>query len=1307
MAGPAVVERSELKAWADRDAARAELPRVIRRLIFETAPGLVELGVPASEGATSQPGWDGVVRSPAATPWVPEGLSLWELSVSADAQRKATRDYNKREETGTPDGSPAGDATYVALSLREWRGRAKWAQEHDERKRWRAVRAHGLDDVDAWLETAPVTSAWFAAAHLGRHPYGLRSGEAWWDWWSQQTQPRLPPELVLAGRGEQAEKLIDALADEPGVTTVSASGINEACAFIVAAVRATGGQQAERLLARLAFVDDLDTWRELMLRTAPLILAPMRPGFHAEVPQSDSQHHIVVPITRGKAQIKLPRIDAGAAAAALSEAGMAEDEARRAGRLARRSLTALRVHLAPQPELLTPAWASGTVGRDVRGVLLAGSWEDTHEQDQAVLKAFAGKEYEDLRESLSTLEHPEHLQQESSGVLERYENPMVYRVDDSWHLVAAEDAWEFLHDDLLTSDLERLHDMSLQVLGERDPTFDMDPDSQWRAGIQGKSHAYSHDLRRGLARSLVLLSLHDDSIGAPRHLSGDAWAAGTVRALLPNSRTQPIAGDGKATEIWASLHDVLPLLAEAAPDVFMHALQDHLENDASSVAALFTDSGGASPYSGSPHTALLWALEVIAWPPDYFGAVVDVLVDLHRIDPGGRLANRPLATLASLFCPWGPHTSASPSQRLEVLDKMREPQQCPEIAWQLMVELIPQPGRSVMPTAEPRYRDWATEPARRGYDNKFVDNLTERIIEDATQHSERLIELLQRMRRLPEPFRGQIIDSLDVHIDSESSSPDQMAALWEAVRYTAGDHSKHSTTDFALSQSEISKLQDIAARIKPQDPIAANQWLFAQQYPVHDILSDCEYLHQRYVDKLARLRRDAVIAIYRSFGLAGLRRLTSNFSDKNASVYYSYHNIGVALADGLADRVESELLEMLHEDSSDSDWKIAAGYFRKRFQDSGWDWLERLLPQSSISDIQLASLLAVTRDYPRSWERAAELGATVKAEYWKLFNPQGLGTDFAYKRPVVEELLNVHKPYTALKFMFGYGITSKEIACLAAQALEMMYTNSNDDRRDSSVRYRQIDTYLLEKILTTLNEYKEAIGVQRVARIEWALLLILPYNPDAESSTTLRQLILEDPSFFVEVICIAFTPANQRDEYLAQFNEQERQELERKARAAIHLLDPFVHNEDAYQNIEFSLSELREWVAEARRLLCEVDRLVIGEQQIGQLLARLPTEPGGLKPAPIVRDLLEEIKRQHIEVGISLGISNSRGVTSRGLEEGGAQELTLAAEYQKEAEKAAHRWPRTARIFRDLARQYETEGRSEEEDAERFRSGLD
>jgi hypothetical protein len=119
-----------------------------------------------------------------------------------------------------------------------------------------------------------------------------------------------------------------------------------------------------------------------------------------------------------------------------------------------------------------------------------------------------------------------------------------------------------------------------------------------------------------------------------------------------------------------------------------------------------------------------------------------------------------------------------------------------------------------------------------------------------------------------------------------------------------------------------------------------------------------------------------------------------------------------------------------------------------------------------------------------------------------------------------------------------------------------------------------------------------------------------------------------------------------------------------------------------------------------------MDRERIGDQQIGALLAHSPPASDGSPLHEAIRDLLEEIRSDDLELGIAVEIHNTRGVASRGAMQGGTQEWELAQRYQAYSD-AARDWPRTRKLFKRVVDSYEAEARRHDSIAERRQQGLD
>jgi hypothetical protein len=160
-------------------------------------------------------------------------------------------------------------------------------------------------------------------------------------------------------------------------------------------------------------------------------------------------------------------------------------------------------------------------------------------------------------------------------------------------------------------------------------------------------------LRSGLAESLALLGSYPKALSSCSLHKPEAIAVLCVREVLDNA----------GWIIWATLNDVLPLLAEANPNEFLDAVEGTLNNKEGetfrSVFALEGSGIGGWNYM----TGLLWALETLAWHPDYLARVTVLLGELAELDPGGNWANRPISSLTTIFLPWLPQTTATIEKR--------------------------------------------------------------------------------------------------------------------------------------------------------------------------------------------------------------------------------------------------------------------------------------------------------------------------------------------------------------------------------------------------------------------------------------------------------------------------------------------------------------------------------------------------------------------------------------------------------------------------------------------------------------------
>lgn len=1240
------------------------LPLLIRRLIAETASGLVDLDMPGGSGIAAG-GFDGVVTTTAASTFVPDGTSVWELSVGG-GQTKADDDYDKR--TTAPDGADTATVTYVQALLVPWTKARAWASGRSKEGRWRDVRGYNLDRIHAWLDLAPATTAWLAE-QLGKNLSGVRSLGGWWaDTWLPSTRVPLDAAVVLAGREVAATDLVRRLG--VGQTWISVGGDlrpDEVRAFVAAALAIDVGAAAKVQEARTLFVSDAASLERLVAEAQPLVLVLSSAALARDLPVTHP-HQFIVPATpRPPGDIAVPRVQGQTVASRLEAAGLPRHEAQRLGTLARRSLLALRRVLALEPGPLTPAWAERP-DVTLRRLLLLGAWRAESAADREVVSACVGAPYETVHEAALEL---------SAGT----DVPFLGRVDDIWYVVSIEDAWTLLAGQLSAEDLGAARHAVLEVLSEVDPTLELNRGDRWMAGVRGIRRRFSSSLRTALAETLALAAANS-LVRGPRGTTGAQWSHGIVADLLARANADA------SYRTWESLTDVLPLLAEAAPAVFIDGMRGGLTGAPPQHAAMFQDAKTDSDPlgSGSAHTGFLHALELLAWMPEHLDEVAEILAELAALDPGGRYANRPAASLRGVFSAWAPNTTADLDHRIRILRRLV--QAYPVIARQLLLDLIPDGHgfQSVHPG--PRFADRRGPTRAPGEDQvRVVALAVELLVAGLDDFPDDYPPLIDKIGVLPHEQHRALVDHLR-ELGRDLDDEDRRARLFEPLRAKVARHQEYADAAWALSVGDLAELIAVRDALAPRQPARRHAWLFASDWVALGDLSRLPDL-DFYDAEVLRRRATAVAEILADGGLEAVAAFAAGTDYPTL--------VGRALA-AHTDGFDAEMLGWL--DAGVAPGRdVAAGYLSQRLRGDAGELRTRFLALTE-HPLTRARVLRFTDDPAAAWDLLDDLGPQVTEHYWREFHYYGLGrafTDPAYPLHAAWALLDVNRPAAALDLLLIYlrGDDSLEAAEATAAGLEQLLANGVDD-----AEFGRLDSYHFEQYFELLARHRDDLGRQRVVNLEWQLFPALGFDADAP---TLHRALVEEAPFFVELVVAAFRPDTTSEAVSAKPEELERQRAI-GARAwevfgSLHLCPGVAEGGTV------DAAAMREWVLEARRLLVEADRVRSGDGRIGEILANAPPSADGSPVHEAVRELLEEVRSAEIERGLARGIYNKRGVVTKGVLDGGAEEWQLAAGLREQAAAAAAA-PRTRRLLDELASGYESEARTQDESAERRRQGL-
>lgn len=1254
-----LVNASDLTSWAERRESQGQLPRVVRDLVLATAEYAERVVFSADEGV-QLPGWDGIVDAPQGNAFVPNGLSAWEVGTDKDVKRKANRDYAKR--TKDPLGLDPSETTFVFVTPRFWIKKREWAAEKQEEGVWREVRVYDAEDLTTWLEFAPGVHIRLSTL-TGKHPEGASALRDFWEGWAGVAVVPMSAELIISGRQKEAEHVIEWLRGPISSVGLRAESKEEALAFFAASLYRTPAVEQEAYYARSIVVEDRAAWRQLAGYGEGLVLIP-----RFDVQDTDvilAGHHVLVPLGRsegcrsvGIKELSRPRRDE--AREALLGMGLSTERAENLATLIRRSPMALRRRLSAVPQVKRPGWADPPAARCLLPAMLAGAWEGTNDADREVVAKLARGPYSEVEEDLIRWA--------------TQPDPPVRQVGSTWFVSSKEDSWLLLAESLTPEDLDVFEEAVLGVLGEIRPSLDMPDEQRWAAGAYGKSLPHSGPLRKGVAETLALIGASSET---PQFSTANATterASAIVRRLLERANDD--------WRMWASISDELPLLAEAAPGVFLKAVDQSTTGDRVVLVDLFRDPG---PFGSSPHTGLLWALETLAWAPEHLGYASQLLARLAALDPdpGSRYVSRPLRSLQEVFLLWFPQTKADPIRRLRVIDAVRRRE--PEIAWQLMCNILPEvTGGFSTPNFSPRWRDWAPEePPKVTYGEIWaaIAAIVERLLEDVGTDGGRWRDLIERIDDLPNEQHDAVVDRL-MSIDIVSFDRDAKTQVRNSLREVVSKHREFPDAHWVMSSKHVHRLQDAYERFEPEDPVSRHAWLFSDHPGLLEPSGE-DWRVER--EKLESARVEAAREVYEKGGLDRLLELAAR-ADRPGELGTILGTKEILTVDD-----EDRLLHRTLGSPDNLHDNLAPRYIFSRTFSSGWQWVDgKLSGDASIAWFpqQRAQFFLGLPFGSRCWDR---LEATEDEEairlYWSNVSPYGLENSEDCGR-AVDELAHHGRPHAAIDLIHLY-LMNGDKACVTNEKIVELLEGAVSKQPGKAVSRATFGRHVAD-LLDHLEGSAE-VEESRIANLEWAYLTLFGHG--GRPARILHRELSRDPSFFAEIITLVFKA---EDEERREPSQKDRN----RARLAYKLLDTWHSVPGRDENGSINAGALRTWVDQARQATRTASRGTVGDLKLGEVLAHAPDGADGTWPDVAVRDLIDDLSAEDLERGMEIGIFNKRGVYSKSLDEGGKQERQLADKYRSYADSLADEWPRTAAMLRRISDRYVSDARREDVKAE-------
>lgn len=1254
MALETLIKAIDLDQWASRLEARSRLPLLLRRLIHATAGNIQRIGFPAEEGVQA-PGYDGLLVVEKGNAFVPEGCSVWEMGTNKDVKGKADDDYDKRRKE--PLEVDPSITTFVFVTPRRWNNKTDWIAEKKKDNFWLDVRVYDADDLEQWFEIAPSVHIWISIL-LGKHPKTAEDITSFWENWSSATQPTLSPQILTAGRENIIGEIDRWLAIKATVLTFKADTQEEAVAFFAALLYQKSSEERIQWLSRILLVSDLETLNQLSVSENNLVLVPrFNPGNNVGRAIQNG-HSVLIPLGRGDSSsqsiLQLPRQHVEKIKEALLGLQIKEERAQSLAILARRSLMAFRRKLTTHPELHEPTWARPEHAREIIPALLLGQWVDAKEGDRSAIARLANLSYEDY-----------------IAILGRWANesdPPVRHVGNIWFLNSKEDAWGLLSRYVNFDDTKKLETLALEVLGEVNPSLDLPINERWTAAIHGKVLSFSENLREGIADTLAIAGAQSAITGWSQSTSPQEYVDRVIYELL-----NPANRDWK---IWSSLSPVLRLLAEASPSQFLDAVDKDVSGSNPVLLNIFEEPENVM-FSGATYPGLLSALELLAWSPDYLSRAAIILAALARLDPGGRLGNRPSNSLKAIFLIWFPETTASLPQRLQVIDMLIKRENT--VAWILMNDILYKPHSIATPSSAPRWRDWVpdTRPSitwREIWD--ATHEIVTKMLGDVGKDGKRWKTLIENIESLPKEDADEVILNIE-KIDRNSFEPDDRAVIWAALRHLVAKHKQFPDAQWAMPPEIVNRLHQIYEGFTPDDLISRYAWLFGNHV---ELIGESSRDWQSREKAITTARKEAVQEILDKGGVTMLISLMERIEQP----YFLGLTVGQM---GIANQDENALLSYLNSQQNYHKGFLN-GFIIMREKTFGWDWVQDKVDgvmRKNYTQEQQSEFFIYLSPKIQTWDILETFDEKVQEGYWMSLRPHPFDIEDFNK--AIRKLLDHKRPHVALDIitMNVDKIGSTISANLTIDCLEMAIRTKPEYEGE----WRTLD--YIDKLLDAVENTGE-VGESRLASLEFALLRVLSHRGE-RGPKFLRKELSRNPDFYIEVLCLSYRAEGEEKRDLSE-NERIRAQL------AYQLLHEWNFIPGLEDGVVINADVLGDWVQKVRESSIQHKRKKASDRIIGQVFSHSPKESDGTWPAAPIRDLIESINSDEINRGFIRGISSSRGVTSRGLLDGGAQERDLAEYYKNHADSIRTLWPRTASVLDKVAEEYLSDARRQDLGAE-------
>lgn len=703
--------------------------------------------------------------------------------------------------------------------------------------------------------------------------------------------------------------------------------------------------------------------------------------------------------------------------------------------------------------------------------LLLGAWDDNNQRDQSIVEELVEASYKTWIQNLHRLAHKTNSPFKNINAIWTINNPQ--------ELIKHWESWIF---EINITSFVKI----VSIIFHND--------------IPDNCTYYSKNLCDGISTTIAILSSMKNDFTNVTAGRIDNYIDSILNIILDNSNTN----------YWANIENLLPLLAEASPFTFLRLLKDNIGIEPSPIKELFSNNSNDYNTDG-----IIRSLEILAWTPEFFKHACIILAQLATFDIRTAWRRSPVNSLRSILMPWHPHTLASISDRIDVLQYFAS--EYPDFAWEFLPDLLPDSHVSITRTTTPKYLTSIPEnipypPEEEWQKTRII--CEELIIQLAVKNT--LTEWDKFITILPD-FLDDAFNKFinDIRNNFDSYSEAKKFSIWESLSQLVIRHKNHKKDKWTMGQNRIEALDSIVELYKPKDLLNLNKRLF-NTYNSDLISTETDYDYDVYHKELESKQIEAVQEIYNEGGIPRIIDFV-NIVKRPSCVGRLFGMIGDSKTDQiiLTNYLNTQLF---------CEQNFLRSYIWKRFQITEGTWIETIDSHDWTLE-QKVNFLCYLPFCDKSWTIVDKWLGDQKQQYWEsvIVNGYYKNTNYQY---AIDNLLECKRYDVALSLLYDI-IESKDYSVNINSIIHIL---NNLETWDND----QIQ--IISELIKYLQQQPN-VDIDKMFDIELKYYSH-KYRSFSYTPINVEKKLVQQPKLFCEYFALAYIPDNL--EKVVDYSEEKR-----------------------------------------------------------------------------------------------------------------------------------------------------------------------